>query len=149
MNGGLLEWRHPVSTASQRPGTQARRTGRRRSGTRAPGVWAGPTHAKVVRTRLDVRMTVRHAVRMSRRTNLILPEALVAEVDRIAGPRMRSAYIADAVEARLRRDRLKEVVARTAGAWTAADYPEFATSDKVVAWVRARRVETTGPHEEA
>lgn len=85
---------------------------------------------------------------MGRRTNLILPEELVAEVDRIAGPRMRSAYIAEAVQARLRRDRLREVVERTAGAWTSAEYPEFATSDDVVAWVRARRAETTGPIEE-
>ncbi len=82
---------------------------------------------------------------MGRRTNLILPEVLVAEVDRIAGPRMRSAYIAEAVEARLRRDRLRETVRRTAGAWKAEDYPEFATPEAVVAWVRARRAETTGP----
>ncbi len=85
---------------------------------------------------------------MGRRTNLILPDELVAEVDRIAGPRMRSSYVAEAVQARLRRDRLKEVVERTFGAWSAEDYPEFATSDDVVAWVRARRAETTGPIEE-
>ena len=93
-------------------------------------------------------MVMRHAVRMGRRTNLVLPEALVAEVDRIAGPRMRSAYIAEAVQARLRRDRLREVVERTAGAWTSSEYPEFATPEDIVAWVRARRAETTGPVEE-
>jgi hypothetical protein len=91
---------------------------------------------------------MRNYVRMGRRTNLVLPEELVAEVDRIAGPRMRSAYVAEAVEARLRRDRLREVAERTAGAWSAADYPEFATPEAVVAWVRARRSETTGPIEE-
>jgi hypothetical protein len=95
-----------------------------------------------------LRIVVRNDVRMGRRTNLVLPEDLVAEVDRIAGPRMRSAYIADAVEARLRRDRLREVVERTAGAWTNSEYPEFATPDAVVAWVRARRAEITGPIEE-
>lgn len=82
---------------------------------------------------------------MSRRTNLVLPEALVDEVDRIAGPRMRSAYIAEAVEARLKRDRLREVVERTRGALSAEDYPEWSTPEKVVAWVRARRAEFTGP----
>ncbi len=92
---------------------------------------------------------MRNAVCMSRRTNLVLPEALVAEVDRIAGPRRRSRYVAEAVEARLRRDRLREVVLRTAGAWKAEDYPEFATPEAVVAWVRARRAEKTGPIEEA
>lgn len=84
---------------------------------------------------------------MGRRTNLILPEALVDEVDRIAGPRMRSAYIAEAVQARLQRDRLKEVVERTRGVLTAEDYPEWSTPEKVVAWVRARRAEVTGPLE--
>jgi hypothetical protein len=84
-------------------------------------------------------------MRMGRRTNLILPETLVAEVDRIAGPRMRSAYIAEAVEARLRRDRLREAVARTAGALDPRDYPEWSTPEKVVEWVRARRAEVTGP----
>jgi hypothetical protein len=91
---------------------------------------------------------MRNAVRMSRRTNLVLPEALVAEVDRIAGPRRRSHYVAEAVEARLRRDRLRAVVKRTAGAWKAEDYPEFATPETVVAWVRARRSETTDPGED-
>ncbi len=95
-----------------------------------------------------MRIIVRNHVRMGRRTNLVLPEALVSEVDRIAGPRMRSAYVAEAVEARLRRDQLREVVMRTAGAWKAEDYPEFATPEAVVAWVRARRAETTGPIEE-
>lgn len=81
---------------------------------------------------------------MSRRTNLLLPDELVAEVDRVAGPRMRSAYIAEAVEARLRRDRLKEVVEQTRGSLDPASYPEWSTSDEVVAWVRARRSEVTG-----
>lgn len=92
-----------------------------------------------------MRTVVRNSVRMGRRTNLVLPEALVAEVDRIAGPRMRSAYIAEAVEARLRRDRLREVVARTHGVLKPEDYPEWSTPDKVVEWVRARRAEVTGP----
>lgn len=91
---------------------------------------------------------MRNAVRMNRRTNLVLPEALVAEVDRIAGPRRRSRYVAEAVEARLRHDRLRAVVERTAGAWKAEDYPEFATPEAVVAWVRARRSETTDPGED-
>lgn len=87
-------------------------------------------------------------MRMGRRTNLILPEALVDEVDRIAGPRMRSAYIAGAVEARLRQDRLKEVVERTRGVLAPEDYPEWSTPEKVVAWVRARRAEVSGPLED-
>ncbi len=88
-------------------------------------------------------------MRMSRRTNLLLPEALVEEVDQVAGPRGRSRYIAAAVEARLKRDRLRAVVERTAGAWTTVDYPEWNSPEAVVEWVRARRAEVTDPGPES
>jgi metal-responsive CopG/Arc/MetJ family transcriptional regulator len=84
-------------------------------------------------------------MRMNVRTNLLLPKELVMEVDRYAGPRGRSRYVAEALEARLRRDRLRDAIGKTAGAWSARDYPEFATSEMVVEWVRARRAETTDP----
>jgi metal-responsive CopG/Arc/MetJ family transcriptional regulator len=82
---------------------------------------------------------------MNVRTNLLLPEALVREVDRFAGPRNRSRYVAEALEARLRRDRLREAVETTAGVLTAEDYPHWATSDAVLEWVRAGRAEVTDP----
>ncbi|MFH1474502.1 MAG: hypothetical protein ABIG85_01440 [Chloroflexota bacterium] len=82
---------------------------------------------------------------MAVRTNLMLPEELVAEVDRIAGPRNRSRYVAEAVAARLRRDRLKEVWDRSFGILKTEDYPYWATSDMVVEWVRALRAEETDP----
>jgi metal-responsive CopG/Arc/MetJ family transcriptional regulator len=86
---------------------------------------------------------------MNVRTNLLLPKDLVEEVDRFAGPRGRSRYVAEALQTRLRRDRLKEMIERTAGVWSAEDYPEFATSAMVVEWVRARRAEVTDPGPEA
>jgi metal-responsive CopG/Arc/MetJ family transcriptional regulator len=82
---------------------------------------------------------------MNVRTNLLLPKDLVDEVDHFAGARGRSRYVAEALRARLKRDRLKEVIEKTAGAWTPNDYPEFATSEMVVDWVRARRAEVTDP----
>jgi metal-responsive CopG/Arc/MetJ family transcriptional regulator len=82
---------------------------------------------------------------MNVRTNLLLPKELVDEVDHFAGERGRSRYVAEALRARLKRDRLREAVERTSGAWSAVDYPEFATSEKVVEWVRARRAEITDP----
>lgn len=80
---------------------------------------------------------------MNVRTNLSLPSALVAEVDHFAGPRGRSRYVADALEARLKRDRLLEAIEATAGAWK--DHPLFPTDESVVAWVRALRAEGTDP----
>lgn len=84
---------------------------------------------------------------MTVRTNLLLPKALVDEVDHYAGPRGRSRYVAEALTERLRRDRLLEVVNATAGAWRG--HPLFPNSEAVVQWVRERRAEQTdaGDHE--
>ncbi len=82
---------------------------------------------------------------MAVRTNLMLPPELVAEVDRIAGPRNRSRYVAEAVQARVRRDHLKEVWDRSFGILNKEDHPEWATSEMVVEWIRARRQEKTDP----
>jgi hypothetical protein len=90
-----------------------------------------------------LRTDVRNHVRMAVRTNLMLPPELVAEVDRIAGPRNRSRYVAEAVKTRLRRDHLKEVWDRSFGILKAEDHPEWATSEMVVEWVRALRSEKT------
>ena len=90
-----------------------------------------------------MRTVVRNHVRMAVRTNLMLPPELVAEVDRIAGPRNRSRYVAEAVKTRLRRDHLKEVWDRSFGILKAEDHPEWATSEMVVEWVRALRAEET------
>jgi hypothetical protein len=94
---------------------------------------------------LDLRAPVRNSMRMAVRTNLMLPPELVAEVDRIAGPRNRSRYVAEAVAARVRRDHLKEVWDRSFGILKKEDHPEWATSEMVVEWVRARREEKTDP----
>ena len=82
-------------------------------------------------------------MRMSVRTNLLLPEALVREVDKYAGPRGRSRFVAEALEAKLKRERLREAIRSTAGILNADDYPYWRTSEDVVEWVRAGRAEKT------
>ena len=89
---------------------------------------------------------MRYGVRMNVRTNLMLPEDLVAGVDEIAGPRGRSRYVADAVGRQLRRDRLMIMARETAGAWK--DHPLFPTDESVVEWVRAGRAERRDPWSE-
>jgi len=49
------------------------------------------------------------------RTNLTLPEDLLAEVDALAGPRGRSRYVAEAVAQRLKRDKLGWAIGETKG----------------------------------
>jgi hypothetical protein len=80
---------------------------------------------------------------MNVRTNLLLPKDLVEQVDHFAGERGRSRYVAEALRVQLRRDRLREVVEQTAGAWK--DNPLWKTSEDVVEWVRALRAEDRDP----
>jgi hypothetical protein len=78
---------------------------------------------------------------MTVRTNLLLPEDVVAALDRVAGPRGRSRYVADAVRDRLRRDERLAAAREAAGAWR--DHPLFPTSEAVADWVHLGRAEKT------
>jgi metal-responsive CopG/Arc/MetJ family transcriptional regulator len=84
-------------------------------------------------------------MRMSVRTNLMLPKELVDEVDRVAGPRERSRWVAEAIEARLRRERLRRALDGAAGAWSGVGPPEWGRPNGVVEWVRGLRAEETDP----
>jgi len=75
------------------------------------------------------------------RTNLTLPEALLAEVDAVAGPRGRSRYVAEAVAQRLQRDRLVRVVEATAGILRGTRHAM--SREEVTAWVDDLRSEET------
>ncbi len=50
------------------------------------------------------------------RTNITIPEEVLALVDEVAGPRGRSAYIAEVVAKQVRRDNAIKVIRETAGA---------------------------------
>jgi hypothetical protein len=80
---------------------------------------------------------------MAVRTNLLLPEDVVEALDRVAGPRGRSRYVADAVRERIRRDERLAAARSAAGSWR--HHPLFPTSDAVLDWVRAGRAERTNP----
>lgn len=71
------------------------------------------------------------------RTNLTLPEELIREVDDYAGPRGRSAYVAEAVRYRLKRDKLRRVLDETYGA--AAGQSRWRDADEAYRWVRSLR----------
>ena len=88
-----------------------------------------------------MRNSLRMAVRIA--TNLTLPPDLVAEIDAVAGRRNRSAFAEAALRRALKREQLRIAIDRTAGVLRAEDYPHWATSDKVVEWVRELRAEET------
>jgi metal-responsive CopG/Arc/MetJ family transcriptional regulator len=71
------------------------------------------------------------------RTNVTLPEEMIREIDELAGPRGRSAYVAEAVRARLKRDRMRRVFRENFGATRGTS--EWRSSDEVYRWVRSLR----------
>ncbi|MGH2445967.1 MAG: hypothetical protein ACRDGD_08005 [Candidatus Limnocylindria bacterium] len=73
------------------------------------------------------------------RTNVTLPARLLVQVDRMAGPRGRSRYVAEAVAQRVRRDELGAAIRETAGAMVGR--PGRMTSDEVTRWVDELRSE--------
>ena len=79
------------------------------------------------------------------RTTITLPEELLEEVDTLAGPRGRSAFVTEAIEARVKRERLRRALDRTRGIYVGT--PFQMTSEETYRWVREMR-EGPDPWEE-
>lgn len=73
------------------------------------------------------------------RTHVVLPAELIERVDRRVGPRKRSQFIAEAVEAKLDREQRLEAFHRIAGSLKDVDTPGWNTPEETDAWVRALR----------
>ena len=73
------------------------------------------------------------------RTNVTLPEELLREVDELAGPRGRSQFVAEAVTAKVRRERLRKALDETRGA--SVGTPSYMTPEESYRWIRSMREE--------
>lgn len=73
------------------------------------------------------------------RTNVTLPGELLREVDELAGPRGRSQFVAEAVAAKVKRERLRKALDAARGAWIGK--PSYMTPDEAYRWVRSMREE--------
>lgn len=73
------------------------------------------------------------------RTHIVVPEDLVREVDTVAGKRQRSCFVEEAIRDKLSRQALSAALAQSAGVLSPGDYPEWATTEEVSAWVKAGR----------
>jgi metal-responsive CopG/Arc/MetJ family transcriptional regulator len=79
----------------------------------------------------------------SARTTITLDPDLLVEVDRLAGPRGRSAFVAEAIQARIRRERLRRAIDATRGALVGT--PAWRSAEEVYTWVRAQREDPERP----
>jgi hypothetical protein len=78
------------------------------------------------------------------RTNITIPEDVLARIDEVAGPRGRSAYIAEVLARQVRRDHARKVFADLAGALEGSKtWGE--TDEEVLANLRALRDEWERP----
>jgi len=76
------------------------------------------------------------------RTNVILPDELLKEVDRIVGPRRRSAFIAEAVRERLARLKFLKALEQAAGAWSDESHPDLRTQKDIELYLNRVRKTT-------
>lgn len=72
-----------------------------------------------------------------KRAHVVLPEDLVREIDKIAGSRGRSAFLADLARREIKRLQLLEFFRRKGPIWKDEDHPEL--KDGAAAWVRKTR----------
>ena len=75
----------------------------------------------------------------TQRTHVALPSSLVEDVNAPVGARGRSAFIAEATERAVRRQRLLAAIDFAAGAWKEKDHPELKSGSSV--WVEKVRRE--------
>jgi metal-responsive CopG/Arc/MetJ family transcriptional regulator len=73
------------------------------------------------------------------RTHVVFPKELVAAVDRLVGPRKRSAFLVQAVKEKISRERLRRALTTTAGFLAGETRPEWETPEQVSAWVHQLR----------
>jgi Arc/MetJ-type ribon-helix-helix transcriptional regulator len=83
-----------------------------------------------------------------KRTHVVLPADLVAEIDELVGARGRSRFIAEAVEKRVQLERQRRALEIGFGAWKDADHPELQGPGGTEGWVRQMRDEETRRFEE-
>jgi metal-responsive CopG/Arc/MetJ family transcriptional regulator len=60
-----------------------------------------------------------------KRAHIILPEDLLAEVDRLVGERGRSAFLAEIVQREIQRRKLLAALQEAKGSWKAEEHPEL------------------------
>lgn len=75
------------------------------------------------------------------RTNVTIPKELLDEVDELAGPRGRSQFVAEAVSARVKRERLRRALDAARGVFVGTS--SYMTPDEAYRWVRSMRDEET------
>ncbi len=76
---------------------------------------------------------------MKIKAHLVLPQEILEEVDKIAGKKRRSLFIAEAAREKLGRERFLRILDETKGSWGDTNHPELRTVNDVEKYVREKR----------
>ena len=76
---------------------------------------------------------------MKIKAHLVLPHEILEEVDKIAGKKRRSLFIAEAAREKLERERFLKTLDETKGSWGDRNHPELRTVNDVEKYVREKR----------
>jgi hypothetical protein len=76
---------------------------------------------------------------MKAKAHLFLPLDILEEVDRFAGKRKRSLFIAAATREKLEKDRFLKTLEETKGSWSDRNHPELRMVRDVDHYVRQKR----------
>jgi hypothetical protein len=74
------------------------------------------------------------------RAHVVLPPDLLAEIDRLVGPRRRSQFFVEAVSEKLAKMKLAEVAQRAAGSLADAETPLWSSPEAASRWVHNGRL---------
>ncbi len=74
------------------------------------------------------------------RTHILLPQALLRDIDRMVGPRGRSAFLVETAQEEVKRRKLLQFLENDEPAWEDGDHPEI--SGGSAAWVQELRKES-------
>jgi dethiobiotin synthetase len=75
----------------------------------------------------------------TKRTHIVIPQQLVAEIDTVVGKRGRSAFLAQAAQKELMRLRQLKALKAAAGSWKDKDHPEL--KQGAAQWVEKLRLQ--------
>ena len=76
---------------------------------------------------------------MKAKAHILIPAEILEEVDRIAGKRKRSLFIAEATREKLERERFLVALDETKGTWSDKSHPDLRTPKDVEKYVREKR----------
>jgi hypothetical protein len=73
------------------------------------------------------------------RMNLYITKSVADELRRLIPARERTQFVEEVLARELRRARLREVLAKTAGAWKDEDHPDMLTGEDIDRWLEEQR----------